>query len=164
MLGILVVAVIMVSLSPGGAKAGDDDYVTIQTTKGKIVILLFPEEAPITVKNFKKLVKKGYYDGLSFYHVVTFFYAKAGSPKGGGKDNGDTLPIEMNNRKVLAGTVGMFRIKPDKSSGSIFFISFIRQNWLDGEYTVFGQVMSGLEEAKSLLIGDKIIKAGLGRK
>jgi peptidyl-prolyl cis-trans isomerase B (cyclophilin B) len=145
-------------------KANDDNYVTIFTTSGKIVVLLFPEEAPITVANFKKLVKKGFYDKMAFHHVIKMMVAMVGSPKADGKDIGYNIIFEPTQRKAVLGAVGMHRANEKESSGSIFFMLFNRQPWLDGKYTIFGQIMDGMSAGDDLLAGDRIEKVVLGKK
>jgi len=124
---------------------------------GEIRIELYPEDAPKTVESFVTLTKKGFYDGLKFHRIVPGFVAQGGDPKGDGTGGpGYTLKAEFNKRKHVRGTVAMARSQSPDSAGSQFYICFAPAPHLDNNYTVFGQVTSGMEVVDRLQQGDKM--------
>jgi len=124
---------------------------------GTIKIEFFPEDAPKTVENFITLAKKGFYDGLTFHRVVPGFVAQGGDPKGNGTGGpGYTVKAEFNKQKHMRGSVAMARASDPNSAGSQFYITFGPQPQLDGNYTVFGQVVSGMEVVDAIRIGDRM--------
>jgi len=128
----------------------------IVTTKGEIVIELFPDAAPNTVNNFANKSVNGFYDNLTF-HRVEDWVVQGGDPLGTGMGGGQ-IPTELNNNPFIRGSVGVARGgNIQVSNDSQFFITKIDSPHLDGQYTNFGQVSSGLEVVDSLEIGDKII-------
>jgi peptidylprolyl isomerase/peptidyl-prolyl cis-trans isomerase B (cyclophilin B) len=132
--------------SSGTPQAKPSPQVLIETDRGKITIELFPDVAPKTVARFTELVKKGFYNGLLFHRVVPRFLVLGGDPAGDGTGgSGRTIPAEFNERKHVAGTVGMARTRDPDSADSQFYLCLEAQPFLDGKYTVFGQVAEGLE-------------------
>jgi peptidylprolyl isomerase/peptidyl-prolyl cis-trans isomerase B (cyclophilin B) len=124
---------------------------------GEIRIELFPEDAPKTVESFIALSKKGFYDGLTFHRVEPGFVAQGGDPKGDGTGGpGYTLKAEFNQRKHVRGTVAMARSASPDSAGSQFYICFAPAAHLDGKYTVFGQVVKGMEVVDQIKRGDRM--------
>ncbi|MDQ1328012.1 MAG: peptidyl-prolyl cis-trans isomerase [Candidatus Poribacteria bacterium] len=123
---------------------------------GKIVIEFYPKDAPNTVDNFIKLAKKGFYNNLTFHRVIPGFMAQGGDPQGDGMGGpGYTIKDEFNTRKHIAGTVAMARPpEPPDSAGSQFYICFEPQPHLDGQYTVFGQVIDGMDVVNKIQKGD----------
>jgi peptidyl-prolyl cis-trans isomerase B (cyclophilin B) len=123
---------------------------------GKIVIEFYPKDAPNTVDNFIKLAKKGFYNGLKFHRVIPGFMAQGGDPQGDGMGGpGYTIKDEFNSRKHIAGTVAMARPpEPPDSAGSQFYICFEPQPHLDGQYTIFGQVIDGMDVVNKIQKGD----------
>ena len=116
----------------------------IETNVGKIVVDFYPDDAPNTVANFIKLADQGFYDGLIFHRVIKGFMIQGGCPKGDGTGGpGYTIKAEFNSRKRVAGTVAMARTNDPDSAGSQFYICLAPQPFLDGKYTVFGQVTQG---------------------
>ena len=148
---------------PGGAEGQQRMHpVAVITMEkgGEIRIELYPEDAPKTVESFVTLTKKGFYDGLKFHRIVPGFVAQGGDPKGDGTGGpGYTLKAEFNKRKHVRGTVAMARSQHPDSAGSQFYISFAPAPHLDNDYTVFGQVTSGMDVVDSLQQGDKIRSA-----
>lgn len=127
----------------------------IEMDAGKIVIEFYEQDAPETVANFVKLAKKGFYDGLSFHRVVPGFVVQGGDPKGDGTGGpGSTIKDEFNSRKHLTGTVAMARTPAPNSAGSQFYICLGPQPALDGKYTVFGQVIDGMDIVIKIKRGD----------
>jgi peptidyl-prolyl cis-trans isomerase B (cyclophilin B) len=145
--------------------------VRMQTTKGMILIKLFPKDAPISVANFEKLVKKGFYNGLKFHRVADLEGPGQGHIVQGGDPNGDgsggpgyeikgEFPSNgvHNPLKHVTGAVAMARTSAPDSAGSQFYICTSPAPHLDGDYAVFGMVIKGLDVAKKLVVGDKMTK------
>ena len=131
----------------------------IEMDAGKIVIEFYEQDAPETVAKFIKLAKKGFYDGLSFHRVEPGFVVQGGDPKGDGSGGpGYTIKDEFNSRKHLTGTVAMARTPAPNSAGSQFYICLGPQPALDGKYTVFGQVVEGMDLVKKIKRGDVMKK------
>jgi cyclophilin family peptidyl-prolyl cis-trans isomerase/protein-disulfide isomerase len=124
---------------------------TIKTEKGEIVMQLFPDKAPLAVNSFVFLARQGWYDGVTFHRMIPGFAAQAGDPSGTGKGNpGYFFNNENSGLKFdKAGMVSMANSGPD-TNGSQFFITFAPAPHLDGSYTIFGQVISGLDVAENL--------------
>jgi cyclophilin family peptidyl-prolyl cis-trans isomerase len=126
------------------------------TDRGEIVIELLPQVAPATVSNFIDLVKKKYYNNLAFHRVVSDFVIQGGDPQGTGWGGpGYSIPCEYGTVPFLRGTVGMATAGKD-TGGSQFFICHSEQPHLNGRYTVFGKVISGMEVVDQIQIDDKI--------
>jgi cyclophilin family peptidyl-prolyl cis-trans isomerase len=137
----------------------------LDTTKGQIVIELYPDSAPETVANFKKLIRKKFYDGLTFHRYVEGFVIQGGDPVGDGTGGpGYTIKDEFNQRKHVAGTVAMAKTDAPNSAGSQFYICLAPSPYLDGNYTVFGQVIQGMDNVFKLRQGDKMTKVTLEDK
>jgi cyclophilin family peptidyl-prolyl cis-trans isomerase/protein-disulfide isomerase len=148
----------------------------IETEKGEIVIQLLPDKAPLAVNSFLFLARQGWFNGVTFHRVIPGFIAQAGDPSGTGKGNpGYFYKNEVGDLKFdKPGVVGMANSGPD-TNGSQFFITFSPAPHLDGSYTIFGQVISGLDVAEKLTprdpsqsgilpAGDKIISIGIEEK
>ena len=128
--------------------AKDDDNTVIMTTKyGKIVIKLRPDLAPKHVAQIKALVKRKFYDGIVFHRVIPGFMAQTGVPTGTGSGGSDlpNIPAEFTDTSFKRGTVGMARASDPNSANSQFFICFDDASFLNGKYTVFGEVTSGMD-------------------
>ncbi|MBI2154446.1 MAG: peptidylprolyl isomerase [Candidatus Rokubacteria bacterium] len=124
---------------------------------GEIRIEFFPADAPKTVENFVALAKKGFYDGLTFHRVVPGFVVQGGDPQGNGTGGpGYKIKAEFNKQKHVRGAVAMARAQDPDSAGSQFYITLGPQPQLDGSYTVFGQVVSGMEHVDKIKAGDKM--------
>lgn len=124
---------------------------------GEIRVEFFPEDAPRTVENFVTLARRGFYDGLTFHRVVPGFVAQGGCPRGDGTGGpGHTVPAEFNARRHVRGTVAMARAQHPDSAGSQFYITCGPQPHLDGAYTVFGQVVAGMEHVDAIRAGDRM--------
>jgi len=123
----------------------------------EIRVEFFPEDAPRTVENFVTLTKKGFYNGLTFHRVVPSFVVQGGDPKGNGTGGpGYTIKAEFNKRKHGRGALAMARSQHPDSAGSQFYITYGPQPHLDGNYTVFGQVTSGMEHVDRIKQGDRM--------
>jgi cyclophilin family peptidyl-prolyl cis-trans isomerase/HEAT repeat protein len=135
--------------------------VSLQTEKGEIVIQLFGDDAPNTVRNFITLAKRGYYDNLAFHRVVPNFVIQDGCPRGDGWGGpGYTIRCEINRKHYVTGAVGMALSGKD-TGGSQFFVTHSPQPHLDGRYTVFGQVVQGMDVVDSIDRGDAILAVRL---
>jgi cyclophilin family peptidyl-prolyl cis-trans isomerase len=122
-----------------------------------IDIEFYPQDAPKTVANFVTLAKKGFYNGLTFHRVVPDFVVQGGCPKGDGTGGpGHTVPAEFSARKHVRGTVAMARSQHPDSAGSQFYITYGATPHLDRNYTVFGQVTSGMEHVDRIKQGDRM--------
>jgi cyclophilin family peptidyl-prolyl cis-trans isomerase len=130
----------------------------IETSKGDVTIRLFAVDAPLTVENFMRLAKSGFYDGILWHRVVPAFVAQAGCPRGDGWGGpGYTIPCEVNDRTYQRGSVGMALAGKD-TGGSQFFICHRALPHLDGRYTLFGQVTDGMDVVDKLTQDDVILK------
>lgn len=148
---------------PGWASAQGGKKMLKQTATvalekgGTIKIEFYPQDAPNTVTNFITLAKKGFYDGLTFHRVEPGFVVQGGDPKGNGTGGpGYTVKAEFNKQKHLRGTVAMARAQDPDSAGSQFYICLNPAPFLDGKYTVFGRVVSGMEVVDGIKVGDKM--------
>jgi peptidyl-prolyl cis-trans isomerase B (cyclophilin B) len=123
----------------------------------EIRLEFYPADAPKTVENFVTLAKKGFYNNLTFHRVVPDFVVQGGCPKGNGTGGpGYTIPAEFNKQKHLRGTVAMARSQDPNSAGSQFYICYGPTPHLDGSYTVFGKVTSGMEHVDRIKQGDRM--------
>jgi peptidylprolyl isomerase/peptidyl-prolyl cis-trans isomerase B (cyclophilin B) len=126
-------------------------------TGGEIRIEFYPEDAPRTVENFVGLARKGFYNGLVFHRVVPGFVVQGGDPKGNGTGGpGYQIKAEFNDRRHVRGTLAMARSQDPDSAGSQFYITYGPQPHLDRNYTVFGQVVSGMEHVDRIKQGDRM--------
>jgi peptidylprolyl isomerase len=138
--------------------AEDPDNTVILTTKnGKVVIHLRPDWAPKHVAQIKALVKRGFYDGIVFHRVIPGFMAQTGDPTGTGSGRSDlpNVPAEFNKTHFGRGIVGMARSQDPDSANSQFFIVFDDAGFLDGQYTAFGEVVSGMDVVDKIKAGTK---------
>ncbi|HEY8460122.1 MAG TPA: peptidylprolyl isomerase, partial [Blastocatellia bacterium] len=128
----------------------------IFTSKGEIVIDLFPQDAPITVDNFITLARRDFFNGVAFHRVVPNFVVQGGDPRGDGEGGpGHQIRCEINTRPYARGAVGMALSGKD-TGGSQFFITHSPQPHLDGGYAVFGQVTEGMDVVDRIARGDVI--------
>jgi cyclophilin family peptidyl-prolyl cis-trans isomerase len=143
------------------------DKLVLETTKGKVVIALRPDLAPKHVAQIEALTKKGFYNGVIFHRVIEGFMAQTGDPTGtgtGGSDMPD-LKAEFTDTPFVRGTLGMARTSNPNSANSQFFITFGDAEFLNGQYTVFGQVIEGMDVVDKINKGepprnpDKIVTA-----
>jgi len=132
----------------------ENKIVRLSTNKGEIVFELFATDAPKTVSNFVALAESGFYDSLTFHRVVPGFVIQGGDPQGTGRgDPGYKFEDEPIQREYLAGTVAMANSGPN-TNGSQFFICLEDQPGLPKAYTIFGQVISGLDVVRAIAVGD----------
>ena len=141
----------------------------LETTKGQVEIKLLPDLAPNHVARITELANDGFYDGIIFHRVIPGFMAQTGDPDGTGMGgSGQKLDAEFTDYAYKEGTVGMARSMNPNSGDSQFFICFEGCGHLTGQYTVWGQVESGMEHVDALPKGEppanpgKIVKATVG--
>jgi len=140
------------------SRAGRAPVAELVTERGTIGIVLFGEDAPLTVRNFATLARSGYYRGTRFHRVVPNFVAQDGDPRGDGNGGpGYAIRDELNRRRYERGAVGMALSGPD-TGGSQYFLTLSRQPHLDGHYTVFGRVVAGAQVMDRLVQGDRILE------
>ena len=140
-----------------GAKKVKESAVITMEKGGEIKFDFFPEDAPKTVENFVTLARKGFYDGLTFHRVEPGFVVQGGDPQGNGMGGpGYKIKAEFNKQKHVRGAVAMARSNDPDSAGSQFYIVLAPANFLDGKYTVFGMVTSGMDVVDKVRVGDKM--------
>ena len=142
----------------GTAVAADlENTLYMDVPAGRVVIEMRPDLAPATVAQIKALVRQGFYDGLTFHRVIDGFMAQTGDPKGNGTGgSGHPLKAEFSNEKHVRGTVSMARASDPNSADSQFFIMFGPAPSLDGKYTIWGTVVSGMENIDNIKKGDSV--------
>jgi len=169
--GICVLTLLVLFCMPGHAEMKEKKFTkeeiakmaetraVIETKFGKIELKFFPDVAPNHVNNFIELAKKGFYDGSTFHRVIPGFMIQGGDPnsknpdksKHGAGGPGYTVKAEFSNKPHKKGTLSMARAASPDSAGSQFFICVADASFLDKQYTVFGEVVSGMD------VGDKIV-------
>jgi len=137
-----------------------EELAIIETKHGKIVIKLFPDLAPKHVESFKNLIKDGFYNGTTFHRVIPNFMIQGGDPLSkdakkrqmhGTGGPGYSVPAEFSEKNHTRGIVSAARSQDPDSAGSQFFIVVADSPWLDGQYTIFGEVIEGMD------VADKIV-------
>ena len=133
---------------------------------GQITLEFFPADAPKHVENFLKLARAGFYDGQRFHRVEPGFVVQLGDPQSktlpmdhsgmGSGGPGYTIKAEFNNRKFERGVLGMARTNDPDSAGSQFYIMLGAATHLNGQYTAFGRVVSGMEVVDTIRVGDRV--------
>ena len=140
-----------------GAKKVKQSAIITMDKGGEIKIDFYPQDAPKTVENFVTLAKKGFYDGLTFHRVEPGFVVQGGDPSGNGTGGpGYKIKAEFNKQKHVRGAVAMARTADPDSAGSQFYIVLAPAHFLDGKYTVFGIVTSGMDVVDKIRVGDKM--------
>ncbi len=135
-----------------------EDTLVIETTQGRVVIRLRPDLAPKHVERIKELAREGFYDGIVFHRVIDGFMAQTGCPKGlgiGGSSKPD-LKAEFTATPHNRGTCSMARSMNPDSANSQFFICFDRAPWLDKQYSVWGEVVAGMENVDLIKRGEPV--------
>ena len=134
-----------------------ENTLLMETTKGPIVIEMKPDLAPTHVARIKELVREGFYDGIVFHRVIDGFMAQTGCPSGTGTGgSGKKLKAEFSKEKHVRGTCSMARAMDPNSGDSQFFICFADAPWLDGQYTAWGEVISGMENVDKIKRGEPV--------
>ena len=130
------------------------------TTKGSFKFKFYPKDAPNTVNRIAQLIQQGFYNGIVFHRVDPGFVVQTGDPTGtGAGGSGIKLKAEFNDHHHGEGSVAMARTSDPDSADSQFYITFGPQPRLDHQYTVFGQVIDGMDTVRKLQVGDKITSA-----
>jgi peptidyl-prolyl cis-trans isomerase B (cyclophilin B) len=164
---LIVAGLLAVAVSAGAQPAAKAKTAVITLEKGgEIAIEFFPADAPKTVENFLKLAGQGFYDGTTFHRVEPGFVVQGGDPLSktlpagdrriGTGDPGYKIKAEFNKQKHDRGVVAMARSQDPDSAGSQFYITLGPANFLDGKYTVFGRVTSGMNVVDGIRVGDKV--------
>ena len=134
-----------------------ENTLVLKTSKGcDVIITLLPDVAPKHVAQIKKLTREGFYDGIVFHRVIDGFMAQTGDPTGTGMggSNEPDLPAEFSDKPFGRGTVGMARSQDPNSGNSQFFIMFADGDFLNGQYTVWGQVAEGMDCVDQIARGE----------
>jgi peptidylprolyl isomerase len=150
------IAVALGALAGATAKAADlENTIYLDLKYGRVVIELRPDLAPKTVARMKELTRQHFFDGIVFHRVIAGFMAQTGDPKGTGYGgSGTNLSAEFSSAKHVRGTVSMARAQDPNSADSQFFICLAPAPFLDGKYTIWGQVVSGMEFVDMIKKGD----------
>jgi peptidylprolyl isomerase len=143
-----------------------ENTLILETSKGPVTIQMRPDLAPQHVSRIKELVQEGFYDGIVFHRVIDGFMAQTGCPHGTGTGgSGKKLKAEFSKAKHVRGTVSMARAQSPDSGDSQFFICFADAPFLNGQYSVWGEVTAGMENVDKIKRGepvanpDRIVKA-----
>lgn len=157
--------------SKGQVKTIADPVVLMETTKGPIKLLVYKSEVPTTANNFLDLVKRGFYNGLSFHRYEPGFCIQGGDPKGNGtggfidpetrRERRVRLEVRPNLKHDEAGVLAMARSQDPDSASCQFYITLGPANFLDMNYAVFGKVLDGMDAVKALRKGDKMTKVSI---
>ncbi len=148
-------ALFLTSFNTSAQNVNPEDVIVLKLKDGDVYIQTYPDVAPNHVARIKELVRQGFYDGLKFHRVIDGFMAQTGDPRGNGTGgSGQNLKAEFNNKHHGRGTVSMARAMDPDSADSQFFICFKDAGFLDGQYTVWGQVIKGMEFVDNIKRGD----------
>jgi peptidylprolyl isomerase len=138
----------LAAVGPAAAQTTDpENTIYLDLKQGRVVIMLLPDVAPKTVAQIKTLARQGFYDNTPFHRVIEGFMAQGGDPTGTGTGGSKlpNVPLEVSQRHFVRGVCGMARTSEPNSGNSQFFIMFAPAPSLDGNYTIWGQVMRGME-------------------
>ena len=134
-----------------------ENQLYLELESGRVVIDLRPDVAPNHVARIKELVREHFYDGIKFHRVIDGFMAQTGCPQGNGTSgSGKKLKAEFNDEPHVRGTCSMARTSDPNSGDSQWFICFAPSNFLDGKYTVWGKVVSGMEFVDKIKRGEPV--------
>ena len=155
---LLTIGLIMTA-SAAQAQTDPENTLIMEIVHGKVVIEMLPQVAPKHVDRIRALVREGFYDGVVFHRVMEGFMAQTGDPTGTGRGgSGQNIDAEFSTEPFIRGTIGMARAQSPNSADSQFFICFDDASFLNGQYTVWGRVVEGMEAV------DQIKKAPAGRQ
>jgi cyclophilin family peptidyl-prolyl cis-trans isomerase len=136
---------------PPPADPGTSYTAVLDTSAGEITLELWPDLAPQTVGNFVGLARQGFYDGTIFHRIIHDFMIQGGCPKGTGTGGpGYDFPDEINERKLVKGTLAMANAGPDTNGSQFFIVTAQATPWLDGAHTGFGRVVGGEDVVENL--------------
>ena len=152
----LVIVGIGIGIMASNTNAGDlENTIYLDLKDGRVVIELRPDLAPNHVARIKELTRQGFYDGLKWHRVIDGFMAQTGDPKGlGTGGSGKNIDAEFSEEPHVRGTVSMARSQKPDSADSQFFIVFAPSKWLDGQYTVWGEVTEGMDHVDQIKKGE----------
>jgi peptidylprolyl isomerase len=138
------------------AGADPENTLVIELKDGPVIIRLRPDLAPQHVERIKTLTRQGFYDGIVFHRVIEGFMAQTGDPQGTGMGGSPlpNVPAEFSREPFARGTLGMARSQSPNSANSQFFICFAAASFLNGQYTVFGNVVQGMEAVDKIKRGN----------
>ncbi len=135
-----------------------ENTLLMETSQGPVVIEMKPDLAPGHVARIKELVRDGFYDGVVFHRVIDGFMAQTGCPQGTGTGgSGQKLKAEFSKEKHVRGTCSMARAMDPNSGDSQFFICFTDAPWLDNQYSVWGQVIEGMDNVDKIKKGEPVV-------
>ncbi|MCA0404995.1 MAG: peptidylprolyl isomerase [Proteobacteria bacterium] len=156
LIALAVAAVPALALAQVGSSPDPQNTLEIDLKDGKVLIALRPDLAPKHVERIKTLAKRGFYDGLPFHRVIDGFMAQTGDPRGNGTGGSELpdLPAEFSAEPFARGTLGMARTQNPNSANSQFFIMFKEAPHLNGQYTVWGKVISGMSAVDKIKKGE----------
>lgn len=158
LLGIATLALFaIIAMTQQSSAADPENTLYLELTSGRVVIEMRPDIAPKHVKRIKELVREKFYDGLKFHRVIPGFMAQTGDPRGDGTGgSGQNIAAEFTDlESFYRGTVGMARSQNPNSADSQFFITFAPSKWLDGQYTIWGEVVDGMENVDAIKKGSE---------
>ena len=151
----IVATLVFLTVASEGQAMDRENTLYIQLKDGRVVIEMRPDLAPKHVAQIKKLAREGKYDGVVFHRVIDGFMAQTGDPSGTGTGGmGDPLPAEFSKEPHVRGVASMARTNDPNSARSQFFIVFADARFLDGKYTVWGKVTSGMEFVDKIAKGE----------
>ena len=157
----------MAAMAPAASQPLDpENTLFLDLNSGRVVIRLRPDLAPKHVERAKTLTRQGFYDGIVFHRVIDGFMAQTGDPTGTGSGGSDLpdVPAEFSDEPYKRGTIGAARTSDPNSANSQFFITFADASFLNGQYTVWGEVVEGMDYVDQIKKGeppadpDKIIR------
>jgi peptidylprolyl isomerase len=152
----LVLVIAAFTLGDTAMAADLENTLYLDVPAGRVVIAMRPDLAPQHVAQIKELARRGFYDGVPFHRVIAGFMAQTGDPTGtGAGGSGHKLKAEFSNEKHVRGTVSMARASDPNSADSQFYIMFAPAPSLDGQYTIWGEVTSGMEYIDQIKKGDQ---------
>ncbi|WP_035900368.1 peptidylprolyl isomerase [Labrenzia sp. DG1229] len=162
----ILASIVFVPVISSAQGTDPENTLLLDLKDGRVVIQLRPDLAPNHVERIKKLTREGFYDGLTFHRVIDNFMAQTGDPKGNGTGGSGepNIAAEFTDTPFRRGTLGMARAADPNSANSQFFIMFADGDWLNGQYTVFAEVVDGMQYIDNIARGeppanpDKIVK------
>ena len=135
-----------------------ENTLVMESSTGRVVIEMRPDLAPRHVARIKELAREKFYDGIVFHRVIDGFMAQTGDPTGTGSGgSGRHLDAEFSRENHVRGTCSMARAADPNSADSQFFICFDTAPWLDGQYTVWGKVIEGMENVDRIKRGEPVV-------
>jgi peptidylprolyl isomerase len=151
---ILLVLGVIMAATPNPTKAADPDpenVLVMELEDGTVLIEMRPDLAPYHVARIKELTRQGFYDGVVFHRVIDGFMAQTGDPTGTGRGgSGQNIAAEFTEESFTRGTVGMARAQHPDSADSQFFITLVNTPHLNGQYTVWGKVIEGMDAVDAI--------------